>query len=142
VAEIQQTSDVTYRIYDFNRVDDQGHPRELHVDLAVDAIDYRFESNYRTDYKAIDDKSVKLIECPYFTTNILSLTTSVERDFADLDTFVIYCCLEGKYIIGWEDQSIIVEKGETILVPALISSFVLSAVNGGIAKLLEVYIKK
>ena len=141
VAEIQQTSDVTYRIYDFNRVDDQGHPRELHVDLAVDAIDYRFESNYRTEYNAVDDKSVKLIECPYFTTNILSLTTSVERDFADIDTFVIYCCLEGKYIIGWEDQSIIVENGETILVPALINNFVLSAINDGIAKLLEVYIK-
>lgn len=141
VAEIQQTSDITYRIYDFNRVDDQGHPRELHVDLAVDAIDYSFVSNYRTDYKSIDDKSVKLVDCQYFTTNILPLTTSVERDFADLDTFVIYCCLEGKYSIGWEDQNITVEKGDTILVPALINNFVLSAVNGNTAKLLEVYIK-
>jgi mannose-6-phosphate isomerase len=140
VAEIQQTSDVTYRIYDFNRVDDQGNPRELHVDLAVDAIDYSFETNYRTDYKPIDDKSVKLVECQYFTTNILPLTTSVERDFTDLDTFVIYCCLEGKYTIGWEDQSILVEKGESILVPALINNFVLSA-EGGNAKLLEVYIE-
>jgi len=141
VAEIQQTSDITYRIYDFNRVDDKGHPRELHVDLAVDAIDYSFVTNYRTDYKPIDDKSVKLVDCQYFTTNLLPLTTSVERDFANLDTFVIYCCLEGKYSIGWEDQSITVEKGETILVPALISNFVLSAVNGATAKLLEVYIK-
>jgi mannose-6-phosphate isomerase len=141
VAEIQQTSDITYRIYDFNRIDDQGHPRELHIDLAVDAIDYSFVSNYRTDYKPIDDKSVKLVDCKYFTTNILPLTTSVERDFANLDTFVIYCCLEGKYSIGWEDQSITVEKGETILVPALINNFVLSTVNGSTAKLLEVYIK-
>jgi mannose-6-phosphate isomerase len=69
------------------------------------------------------------------------LTTSVERDFANLDTFVIYSCLEGRYTIAWEDQSITVEKGETILVPALINNFVLSVVDGGIAKLLEVYIK-
>ena len=141
VAEIQQTSDITYRIYDFNRVDDHGNPRELHTDLAVDAINYSFEKNYRTEYKAIVDKPVKLVECQYFTTNILPLTTSVERDFTDLDTFVIYCCLEGKYTIGWEDQSILVEKGESILVPALINNFVLSAVNGGTAKLLEIYIK-
>jgi len=141
VAEIQQTSDVTYRIYDFNRVDDQGHPRELHTDLAVDAIDYRFEKNYRTDYKPVDDSSVKLVECEYFTTNFLTLSTSVERDFTDLDTFVIYTCLEGPYNLSWEDQSIVVEKGESVLVPALINNFVLSVVNGGTAKLLEVYIK-
>ena len=93
VAEIQQTSDVTYRIYDFNRVDDQGNARELHVDLAVDAIDYQFEKNYRTDYTAIDNVSVKLVDCQYFTTNILELSNSAERDFTDIDTFVIYCCL-------------------------------------------------
>ena len=141
VAEIQQTSDVTYRIYDFNRVDDQGNPRELHTDLAIDAIAYQYETNYRTDYKSIDDQSVKLIECQYFTTNILPLTTSVERDFTDLDTFVIYSCLEGKYTIGWEDESMEVKKGESVLVPAMINNFVLSAVGGGTAKLLEVYIK-
>lgn len=141
VAEIQQTSDVTYRIYDFNRVDDHGHPRELHTDLAVDAIDYRFEKNYRTDYKPVDDSSVKLVECEYFTTNFLPLTTSVERDFTELDTFVVYTCLEGTYNLSWEDQSIVVEKGESVLVPALINNFVLSVANGGTAKLLEVYIK-
>jgi mannose-6-phosphate isomerase len=141
VAEIQQTSDVTYRIYDFNRVDDHGNPRELHTDLAVDAIDYRFESNYRTDYHPVDNASVKLVECEYFTTNILPLTTSVERDFTNFDTFVIYTCLEGKYNLSWEDQSMLVKKGESVLVPALINNFVLSAANGGAAKLLEVYVK-
>jgi mannose-6-phosphate isomerase len=68
IAEIQQTSDVTYRIYDFNRVDDHGNPRELHTDLAVDAIDYHFESNYRTEYQFVDNHPVKLAECSYFTT--------------------------------------------------------------------------
>jgi mannose-6-phosphate isomerase len=141
LAEIQQSSDITYRIYDYNRVDDQGKSRELHTDLAVDAIDYRFEKSSKTDYEAITDKSVKLVDCQYFTTNILSLSTSVERDFAHLDTFVIYCCLDGKCTIGWEDQSVHVEKGETILVPALINNFTLSAIKGSSAKLLEVYIK-
>ena len=141
VAEIQQTSDVTYRIYDFNRVDDKGNPRELHTDLAVDAIDYSFETNYRTEYHAKVNQSVKLVECPYFTTNILTLNASVERDFTDLDTFVIYICLEGGCILGWEEESLQVNKGDTILVPAQITNFVLSVSNGGIAKLLEVYIK-
>jgi len=141
VAEIQQTSDVTYRIYDFNRVDDQGNPRELHTDLAVDAIEYSYETNYRTAYQPTKDVPVELADCKYFTTNFLQLTTTVERDFTVLDTFVIYSCLEGKYNLSWEDQSVVVEKGETLLVPALINNFVLSAVNGVEAKLLEVYIK-
>lgn len=139
VAEIQQTSDVTYRIYDFNRVDDKGNPRELHTELAVDAIDYQFESNYRTDYTEVDNDPVKLIECQYFTTNILTLTQSIERDFTSLDTFVIYVCLDGEYIFQWEDQTISVQKGESILIPALIDMFTLSPVNGNV-KLIEVFI--
>ena len=141
VAEIQQTSDVTYRIYDFNRVDDQGNARELHVDLAVDAIDYRFEKNYRTDYTEIDNVPVKLVDCQYFTTNILELSKSVERDFTEIDTFVIYCCLDGKCNLAWEDQTMIIEKGDSVLVPALIHNFTLSTSNGIKAKLLEVYVK-
>jgi len=141
VAEIQQTSDVTYRIYDFNRVDDQGNPRELHTDLAIDAIVYEYEANYRTDYQSIDNQSVKLVECQYFTTNILPLTASVERDFTDMDTFVIYTCLEGKYNLSWENENMVVEKEESILIPALITNFVLSVIDGGTAKLLEVFIK-
>ena len=111
VAEIQQTSDVTYRIYDFNRLDSQGNARQLHTDLAVEAIEYHFESNYRTEFQPINNLSVNLVECPYFTTNILPLTATVERDFTDLDTFVIYICLEGEYQIIWEDQNLPVRKG-------------------------------
>ena len=141
VAEIQQTSDVTYRIYDFNRLDDKGNARELHTELAVDAIDYTFEKNYRTEYKTIVDEPVNLVDCKYFTTNILPVTTTFERDFTDRDTFVIYICIEGKCSLLWENQSINFGKGETILVPALINSFSLSVLNGGTANLLEVYIK-
>jgi mannose-6-phosphate isomerase len=141
VAEIQQTSDVTYRIYDFNRLDDHGNPRELHTDLAVDAIDYQYEENYRTAYKSVVDQSVKLVECQYFTTNIVELVTAVERDFTNLDTFVIYICLDGKCILSWEDQKLDIDKGDSLLVPAQLSSFTITTPNGSSAKLLEVYIK-
>ena len=140
VAEIQQTSDVTYRIYDFNRVDSHGQARELHTELAVDAIEYRHESSYRTEYQPINNQSVKLVECPYFTTNILPLTSNVERDFTELDTFVIYTCLEGDCAIFWEDQTLAIAKGDSILVPALISNFGFSVRSGQSAKLLEVYL--
>jgi len=141
VAEIQQTSDVTYRIYDFNRVDDQGNPRELHTELAVDAIDYSYEKNYRTNYQTIDNESVNLVQCPYFTTNILPLVATVDRDFTHLDTFVIYICLDGEYNLLWENESMVIAKGESVLIPALINQFTLSVSNGGVAKLLEVYLQ-
>ena len=140
VAEIQQTSDVTYRIYDFKRLDGQGNERELHTDLAVDAIEYRHESSYRTDYQSVNNQSVKLVECPYFTTSILPLTSNVERDFTELDTFVIYTCLDGNCAINWEDQSVGITKGDSILVPAQISNFTLTVQKGESAKLLEVYL--
>ena len=141
VAEIQQTSEVTYRIYDFKRVDSHGNPRELHTDLAVDAIEYKFESNYRTEYQPVNNQSVNVVDCPYFTTNILPLTETVDRDFTALDTFVIYTCLEGRCKLNWEDQHIEVFKGDSILVPALISNFRFSVNDSESAKLLEVYLK-
>lgn len=140
LAEIQETSDATYRIFDFNRLDDHGNPRELHTDLALDAIDFKFEENYRTAYKSVDNASTTLIECQYFTTNLLPFNQKVERDFAARDTFVIYMCLEGEYKITWEESSIAVKKGETILVPALISNFSLEPSDGNMTRLLEIYL--
>ncbi len=140
VAEIQQTSDITYRIYDFNRLDDKGIARELHNDLALDAIDYRFDPECKTNYQPVANQSTKLVECPYFTTNILSLTATVDRDIADLDSFVIYTCLEGDCHLSWDGQDIAIVKGDSVLIPALISSFSLSVSTGQSAKLLEVYI--
>lgn len=141
LAEIQQTSDVTYRIFDFNRLDNHGNPRELHTDLALDAIDFKFEKNYRTSYNSIADASTTVVECQYFTTNILPLTKMAERDFAENDTFVIYMCLEGEYTLSWEESSLNVKKGETVLVPAVINSFSLDPLNGNLTRLLEIYKK-
>jgi mannose-6-phosphate isomerase len=139
LAEIQQTSDATYRIYDFNRLDDHGNPRELHTELALDAIDFKFEENYRTLYNSVENISTTLVECQYFTTNLLPLTGKVERDFTLRDTFVIYMCPEGEFTFTWEEGNMAVKQGETILVPALISNFSLAPSNGG-AKLLEIYL--
>ncbi len=140
LAEIQQTSEVTYRIYDFNRLDNHGKPRELHSELALEAIDFHFEENYRTQYEPIENVPTTLIECPYFTTNVLPLTQPIERDFTERDTFVIYMCIEGEYTLSWEGGKMEIKKGETVLVPAVINNFNLNPVNANMTKLLEIYL--
>ncbi len=140
LAEIQQTSDVTYRIFDFNRVDENGHQRELHTELALDAIDFTLGADNRLIYKSIENTPSLLAQCNYFTTNMLPLSGKVERDFAEKDTFVIYMCLEGSYSFIWEEGKLDIHKGETILAPALINNFSLEPKNGSITRLLEIYI--
>ena len=140
VAEIQQTSDTTYRIFDFNRLDDKGKPRELHTELALDAIDFKVEKNYPVSYEAVENVSTTLVECKYFTTNILPFSRKVDRDFTEKDSFVIYMCLEGEYTFNWDEGYMTVNKGETILVPALINNFSLDPNNGIMTHLLEIYL--
>ncbi|GAB7088422.1 type I phosphomannose isomerase catalytic subunit [Marinifilum fragile] len=140
LAEIQQTSDVTYRMYDWNRTDDQGNPRELHTELAVDAIDYSFEKKYRTDYETEINKTTELVRCPYFTTNTLEFDKQIEKDYSQLDSFVIYMCLDGNFTIESEDGiTTEVTKGETILIPAALENVILFP--KGKTEILEVYIK-
>ena len=138
LAEIQQTSDVTYRIYDFDRKDDDGNQRELHTEESLDAIDFAYHDNYKTNYTDKANEIVPLVSCEYFTTNKLHFTEKVERDHAALDSFVIYVCMEGKLIIEYEHGSLEVKKGEAILIPASISKLTLSPKME--FKLLESYI--
>lgn len=140
LAEIQQTSDVTYRMYDWNRTDDQGNPRELHTELAVDAIDYSFEKKYRTDYETEINQTKELVRCPYFTTNTLEFDKQIEKDYSQLDSFVIYMCLDGDFTIESEDGiTTEVAKGETVLIPAALENVILFP--KGKTEILEVYIK-
>lgn len=139
LAEIQQTSDVTYRMYDFNRTDDAGNPRELHTELAVDAIDYSYEKKYETTYQTEINKTSELVRCPYFTTNILEFDQSVEKDYVELDSFVIYMCLEGDMDITYGEDSLTITKGESVLIPAIINNLTLTPKTK--TKILEVYIK-
>jgi len=119
VAEIQQTSDTTYRIYDYNRKDAAGNTRELHTGLAKDAIDYRVCDNYRTEYKKEKNIPVLLESCNYFTTNLLDLNQETERDYHKNDSFIILICLEGDCSLRDNmSNEISLHKGETVLIPA------------------------
>lgn len=138
VAEIQQTSDITYRIFDWNRVDAEGQGRELHTDLALEAIDFSFHKDYRTRYDALENETTALVQCPYFTTNFIDLTKEKTQDFHQLDSFVIYMCVEGEATLITSEGNLSVRKGETALIPASIDKVQLQPQEK--AKLLEIYI--
>ena len=142
IAEIQQTSDVTYRIYDYDRLDSDGNFRELHTDLALDAIDYKHYDNYRTDYVAEVNATVNVADCEYFTTNVFEFDMPVEKDFPEIDSFIIYMCTSGSCRIEYDDNhsSVSMTRGETVLVPAAIKNLCFYPADGK-TTLLEVYIK-
>ena len=140
VAEIQQTSDVTYRIFDYNRKDDKGNERELHTELALDAIDFSYLDDYKTVYKTELNKSVEIVKCEYFTTNIIEMNQPVEKDYSLLDSFVIYINIDGDFKIETEEGTLEVAKGETILVPASLEFIKLNPASDKV-RLLEVYIQ-
>lgn len=118
IAEIQQTSDITYRIYDYNRPGLDGKPREVHTELAKDAIDYKVYPTYRTDYTPAEDEEVVLAECPYFTTSVLDLTLPYAKDLSELDSFVVVMCLSGSGILEVDGEEVTIGQGETVLIPA------------------------
>lgn len=119
IAEIQQTSNITYRIYDYNRKDANGNGRELHTELAKDAIDFRLYDNYKNSYVKKENQPVLLESCRYFTTNLLELTKDVSRDYSEIDSFVAYICMGGACSIRDDKgNDLSVKQGETILIPA------------------------
>ncbi|MFK5890873.1 MAG: mannose-6-phosphate isomerase [Flavobacteriaceae bacterium] len=138
LAEIQQTSDITYRIYDWDRKDSSGKGRELHTDLALEAIDYKAKETYKTDYKAVTNKVSPVINCPYFTTNIINLDGEIHLDNSQKDSFVIYMCTKGEAIIHYAEKQMTICVGETILIPACLKNLVLNSQEESV--LLEVYI--
>jgi mannose-6-phosphate isomerase len=139
VAEIQQTSDITYRIFDWNRTDDEGNARELHVELALDVIDYKSHKSYKTDYVTKKNDTTELVNSPYFTTNLLFFDKPLQKDYYQLDSFVIYMCLQGYATIDFgTDITIPIQQGETVLVPASLHSILLTPTKQ--TKILEVYI--
>jgi mannose-6-phosphate isomerase len=136
LAEIQQTSDITYRVYDWDRVDDQGNERELHNDLALDAIGFDMDDDFRVAYDKTINQSNEMVSCPYFTTNYLQLNSTIQKENTH-DSFIIYICVDGEAEIKTNNFSEKIVKGETILVPASINSFQITSKN---ATLLEVYV--
>jgi mannose-6-phosphate isomerase len=139
IAEIQQTSDITYRIYDFDRVDDKGNKRELHTEEALAAIDYKHYPDYKTKYQHKKDEAVEVVKCPYFTTNIMDFTHGTEKDYSALDSFVIHVCVAGEYTIKHNNLAYPVKMGECILLPKTIDKIELKTTSG--FKILESYIE-
>lgn len=138
LAEIQQTSDITYRIYDFDRKDAQGKTRELHVEEALDAIDYKYYDQYKTKYKAKVNEPVKLVSCPYFETNRLEYTENTTRNYQHLDSFIIYVCMEGEAQILCSGKAFTMGRGDSYLIPASIREVELLTSTG--YKILESYV--
>ena len=125
LAEIQQTSDTTYRIYDWDRVDDEGKSRELHLDLALEAIDFATPDSYRTPYKNVLNKTTSLVSCPQFSTQILAIDKPLRKDYSELDSFVIYVCVEGSLRVECGASPETLRKGECLLIPAITAEIVL-----------------
>ena len=138
LAEIQQTSDTTYRIYDWDRIDAAGLQRELHTEEALDAIDFEFHKKYRTDYKPVTNKTVPVVKSPYFVTGLITLNNPLKKYYEELDSFVIYILLEGSLTVKWEYGEIRLKKGETVVIPNALD--ILELIPAGSVKLLEVYI--
>ncbi|WP_369765583.1 type I phosphomannose isomerase catalytic subunit [Flavobacterium sp. WC2429] len=134
VAEIQQTSDITYRIYDFDRVDAQGNTRELHIDLALEAINYDKVEAYRS-YKKDENVSNTIVNCPYFTTNFIPLEDTVTVSKTG-NSFTVYMCVDGEFELEYDMNIYTYKKGETVLIPAAMDYYVIT----GKASILEIYI--
>lgn len=122
VAEIQQTSDLTYRIFDYGRLGLDGKPRQLHTELAREAIDYTVYPDYRTAYTPALNKEIEVVSCQYFTTTIAELEKPLTKELADLDSFLIVMCLTGSGTLVDDEPEgesrISVRQGETVLIPA------------------------
>lgn len=138
LAEIQQTSDITYRIYDYDRVDAKtGKKRELHNDLAIDVIDYKVHDAYKSKYDLKTNQSNTLVNSPYFNTNIINVKRRIDKDYSTLDSFVIYICVEGDLDVEYNNEKYKIAQGETILLPSALN---VVSINSNDAVVIEVYL--
>lgn len=139
LAEIQQTSDVTYRVYDWDRVDEHGNGRELHIDKARDAMNFKVLDDHSVEYKPKINESSNLVDCEFFTTNIVQIQGSVQKDYSSLDSFVVYMCVGGEITITVDGEKEKLEYGQSMLIPAAANIVELESES---AKVLEVSISK
>lgn len=136
LAEIQQTSDITYRVYDWDRVDSNGNSRELHNDLAIDAINFDMPNDFRKTYHKDENKANNMVSCPYFSTQYIPISGRYSKENIH-DSFLIYMCVGGEAVVRVDKKDYELLYGETILIPASLKRFEIVAEN---AKLLEVYV--
>lgn len=136
LAEIQETSDVTYRIYDFKRKDKDGNYRQLHTEAAAECIDYSVESDYRTNYEPRKNEGVELAQCAHFTTSVYDLDEPMLLDYSELDSFVVLIALSGECTLSTGDAETQLRAGETVLLPATTQTLNVS----GTVKFLETFV--
>jgi len=136
LAEIQQTSDITYRLYDWDRKDEFGNQRELHTEQALEAINFKKGENIQLNYASTDNQSNEIKTCPYFTTNYLPINKQLQKDISQVDSFLIYICIGGKAEFSINNKSETIKAGETVLIPAVCDNVIISAEK---AELLEVH---
>ncbi len=139
IAEIQQSSNITYRIYDYGRLGLDGKPREVHTELAKDAIDYTVYPDYRTHYEPRQNEEQEVVSCKYFTTSIYDLTLPYAKDLSEIDSFLVVMCLTGSGAIEVDGEEVPVHQGETVLIPAAADD--ICFVPDGSMKVLTSYIR-
>ncbi|RUT78995.1 hypothetical protein [Ancylomarina longa] len=138
IAEIQQTSDITYRIFDFNRVDKNGNGRELHHDYAIRSMNYEDDSSGKIEYIENDESKTEIVSCQYFNTNIINTSSTLDLDYSNLDSFVVLLCTDEDCEIQSGENKIGLNQLESILIPASLKNIKIIAKEK--TKLLEVYI--
>lgn len=139
VAEIQQNSNITYRIYDFDRKDSNGNCRQLHTELAKDVLELEFVSDLKVEYKVIENKPIELVSCCYFIVNLLKISFEIVRNNQKLNSFVIYVCIAGKALLKHANgTTATISAGETLLIPAQISDLLIVPLFN--CELLECYL--
>lgn len=143
LCEIQQSSDVTYRLFDYHRLGLDGQPRQLHTEEALDAIDFNLYADYRTSYEPVDEGAVRIVKCRYFTVNVVTTRSTQHRALLDKDSFVTLSCLAGSGSLrSLTGQTIALQRGMSCLVPAVEADFEITANDGEELKLLEAYVDK
>ena len=141
LAEVQQSSDVTYRIYDYKRLGMDGKLRELHTELAAKALDYHVEDNYRTDYKDVTNKALHIIGTPFFDVRVMEISKPFHRDLKKYDSFIITMCIEGDCMIKVRStcEEVLLKEGHSALIPAVIADYDVTPLNVS-SKLLDAFI--
>lgn len=141
LAEVQQSSDVTYRIYDYNRLGLDGKPRELHTELAAKALDYHVEENYRTDYIEASNKALHIIDTPHFDARVMEVSKPFHRDLRKYDSFIITMCMEGdcKIHVRSTDEELYLRQGSSTLIPAAIADYDIIP-QQGVTRILDAFI--
>lgn len=139
LAEIQQSSDLTYRVYDWERVDVSGVRRDLHINEAIESLDYQKSENTVFSCHPVNGHPLTLVDCKYFTTSLIEFSGKFICDYSEIDSFVVYLCVEGSFKIIYNEGFTEVKQGELVLIPAVIEFYELESSDN--VRLLEVFVK-